>query len=272
MLTRRLDEAREAYKKKDLDAARRAHLPTQNDAGRVESVAMEHHMTVRGKYLKSVVYGGLDGTITTFAAVAGVAGAALSPGIVLIMGVANLMADGLSMSIGDYLSSKSESEYEAAERKREAWEVENYPEGEKKELSEIYHQRGMNEKDADAVVEIFAKDKNAWVDTMMVEELGILPSDDSPVKSAVATFSAFVLFGFLPVAAYVFGLFVPSIDAIRFPLACFLTGATLFGLGALKTTMTGRNWFTSGLEMLLVGGIAAGAAYLVGMLLGGLAK
>ncbi len=139
----------------------------------------------------------------------------------LIVGLANLLADGLSMSIGDYLSSKSESEYEAAEREREAWEVENYPEGEKLELEEIYRARGMAEADAKAVVDIISKDKKAWVDTMMVEELGIMQSDESPVANAIATFISFAAFGFLPISAYVVALFVPSLDAIRFPLHAF---------------------------------------------------
>lgn len=265
MLTRRLDEARAAWKKRDPEAARKAH---QAQGARA---AEERHTTGRGKYIKSVIYGGLDGTITTFAAVAGVAGAALSPGIVLIMGLANLIADGLSMSIGDYLSSKSEAEYEAAERAREAWEVEHYPEGEKRELEEIYVQRGMNPEDAKAVVDIIAKDHHSWVDTMMVEELGIMPNDESPMGNAVATFLSFAVFGFLPIAAYVIALFIPALESARFPLACFLTGATLFGLGALKTSITGKNWLVSGLEMLGVGGVAAAAAYLVGMALGGMA-
>lgn len=263
MLTRRLDEAREAWKTKDAAAAQKAHMPSGS--------ANEQHTTGRGKYIKSVIYGGLDGTITTFAAVAGVAGAALSPGIVLIMGLANLVADGLSMSIGDYLSSKSESEYEAAEREREAWEVENYPEGEKRELMEIYEARGMSARDASAVVEIIAKDKESWVDTMMVEELGIVPNDESPMGNALATFLSFAIFGFLPIAAYVLALFIPALKSAQFTLACLLTGATLFGLGAFKTTITGKSWLVSGLEMLFVGGIAAAAAYGMGLLLGGLA-
>jgi len=271
MLTRKLDEAREAWRNKDVEATRRAHDGLSASHSARPGSAEEKHKTGSGKYIKSVIYGGLDGTITTFAAVAGVAGASLSAGVVLIMGLANLLADGLSMSIGDYLSSKSESEYEAAERAREAWEVDNYPEGEKRELEEIYRERGMSEEDARAVVEIVAKDRKSWVDTMMVEELGIMPNDESPLKSAVATFASFALFGFLPVAAYVLGMFIPAVAAIRFPLACILTGATLFGLGALKTTITGKKWYISGLEMLLVGSIAAVAAYVVGMLLGGLA-
>jgi len=272
MLTRRLDEARKAYQKNDTEASRAAHAASAGSTVVARNgSAAEDHRNAQGKYLKSVIYGGLDGTITTFAAVAGVAGANLSAGVVLIMGFANLIADGLSMSIGDYLSSKSEAEYQAAEREREAWEVKHFPEGEKQELREIYQARGMAAQDAAAVVDIIAKDEQAWIDIMMIEELGILPDDESPVKGAVATFASFGIFGFLPVLAYVIGLFIPGIDSIRFPLACLLTGATLFGLGALKTRITGRNWFFSGVEMLLVGGIAAAAAYVVGRLLGGLA-
>ena len=139
------------------------------------------------------------------------------PGVVLIMGFANLIADGLSMSIGDYLSSKSEAEYQAAERKREAWEVEHFPDGEKEELREIYEARGMAKDDARAVVDIIAKDEKAWVDIMMIEELGILPDEDSPVKGAIATFASFSIFGFLPILAYVLGLFIPGLALLPVP-------------------------------------------------------
>lgn len=264
VLTRKLDEARDAYRRKDAEASRKAH-------GAKGGFAPERHSTGQGRYLKSVIYGGLDGTITTFAAVAGVAGASLPPGVVLIIGLANLVADGLSMSIGDYLSSKSEAEYEAEERRREAWEVEHFPEGEKQELREIYAARGMAAEDAAAVVDIISKHHESWVDTMMVEELGILPSDESPVGNALATFFSFGVFGFLPILAYVLAQFIPSMQSVRFPLACALTGATLFGLGAVKTRITGKSWLRSGLEMLLLGGVAAVAAYAVGALLGGLA-
>lgn len=267
MLTRKLDEAREAYRRKDQDASRAAH--GAGHPGR--TAADERHATGQGKYLKSVIYGGLDGTITTFAAVAGVAGASLSPGVVLVIGLANLVADGLSMSIGDYLSSKSEAEYEAAERAREAWEVEHYPEGEKRELREIYEARGMESADAAAVVDIIAKNRESWIDTMMVEELGILPNEDSPLGNALATFLSFGTFGFLPIVAYVLGLFIPALAPWRFGMACALTGLTLFGLGAVKTRITGTSWLRSGLEMLLLGGVAAAAAYGIGALLGGLA-
>ena len=261
MITRNLDKAREAFKSGSIEASRAAH-----SAG-----APESHTQAQGRYLKSVVYGGLDGIITTFAVVAGVAGASLSAGVVLILGFANLVADGISMAIGDYLSSKAEREYEAAERKREAWEVEHYPDGEKKELVELYEGKGVTRADAESMVGILARHPRAWVDVMMVEELGIVTSSESPLANAVATFLSFAVFGFIPLLTHVLATFLPVLRANSFLLASVLTGVTLFVLGAIKVRITGRNWFLSGLETLIIGGVAAAAAYGIGALLGGLA-
>jgi VIT1/CCC1 family predicted Fe2+/Mn2+ transporter len=259
MLTRNLERAREAFSKNDRKASIKAHKQKSH----------EHH-SKQGQYLKSAVYGGLDGTITTFSVVAGVAGASLSTGIVLIMGFANLIGDGISMAIGDYLSTKSEKEYRAAERKREAWEVENYPAGEKKEMREIYAGKGIKKNDTKKMVDAMSKYKEAWVDIMMVEELGLIESKENPVKNASVTFVSFALFGFIPLLAYVLAGLVPFLKKIEFIIACTLTLLTLFTLGALKTKVTQRNWIKSGIEMVIVGGLASGAAYYIGYLLRGI--
>lgn len=261
MPTRDIEKAKAAYKAGDAAASREAH----------DAVKLEEHRQGEGRYIKSVIYGGLDGIITTFAVVSGVAGAALSPGVMLILGFANLIADGLSMAIGDYLSTKAENEYGRAERAREAWEVDHYPDGEKRELVELYMEKGLSEDESTQVVEIFARHRDAWIDIMMVEELGILESDDSPLGNAAATFVAFGLFGFVPLAAHVCALFLPALQPYAFFTACGLTALTLFALGALKTRITELNWFRSGFEMLAVGGLAAAAAYGVGYMLSGLA-
>lgn len=262
MFTRNLDKAKEAFKNKDTEASKRAH-------DRIE-FAQERHSTA-GQYIKSLIYGGLDGIITTFAVVAGVAGAALSPGVVLIMGFANLVGDGISMAIGDYLSTKAEMEFQSAEKQREAWEVENYPEGEKKELIELYMAKGLQKDDAKTVTEIISKNKKTWVDIMMVEELGILEQEESPIKNALVTFASFIVFGFIPILTYVISKLIPSLNIDTFFLSIILTSMTLFILGALKVKVTGKNWAKSGLEMLLVGGLAAGAAYAMGVLFSGIA-
>ena len=261
MPTHDLPGAKKAYVHRDKEASRQAH----------QKHAPEGHQQEHGKYIKSVVYGGLDGIITTFAVVAGVAGASLSAGVVLILGFANLVADGLSMAIGDYLSTQAENEYNNAERERELWEIDNYPEGEKKEMVELYTEKGLSDEDARTVVDILSKDKKVWIDIMMVEELGIIESDESPIKNAFATFLSFGLFGFVPLLAYVVGRVLPDVQIYTFGSACVLTGLTLFVLGALKVRITGRHWLASGLEMLVVGSIAAAAAYGIGRGLASLA-
>jgi VIT1/CCC1 family predicted Fe2+/Mn2+ transporter len=260
MITRNLEKAREAWLRRDPAASRAAH----------SAAAGEHHVSA-GKYIKSVVYGGMDGIVTTFAVVAGVNGASLSAGVVLILGFANLLADGLSMSIGDYLSSKSEQEYRRAERAREAWEVEHYPEGEKKELVELYEAKGIPAGDARQMVETMSRHPKAWVDIMMVEELGILADEESPLKNALTTFVSFAVFGFLPLLTSVLAQFVPFLARNSFPVSAGMVAVTLFALGAAKTKVTGRPWLLSGIETLVVGGITAAAAWGVGKLLGGLA-
>ena len=194
MITRNLEKAKKAYSKGDIKASIDAHN---------QKSASEHHSN-EGQYLKSAVYGGLDGTITTFAVVAGVAVASLNAGVVLILGFANLIGDGISMAIGDFLSTKSENEYHKAERQREAWEAEHYPDGEKKEMVELYAGKGIKQKDAKQMVDCMCKYKDAWVDIMMVEELGIVESKESPLKNAVVTFISFCVFGLIPLIAYLF--------------------------------------------------------------------
>ncbi len=260
MLSRNLDKARKAYKQGDVSASQTAH-----DHGGGEA-----HRDGGGRYLKSTIYGGLDGIITTFAVVAGVAGASLEVSIVLILGFANLIADGMAMAFGEFLSGKAEREFHAAERARETWEFENHPEGEKQELIELYVEKGMSLEDATQVVEIFAKKKEVMVDVMMVEELGLFEDDASPIGNAAATFLSFVIFGFVPLMSYVATEWM-GMGWNEFPLACGLTALTLFALGAFKVRFTNRSWVTSGLEMTIVGGIAAMAAFGIGHGLSGLA-
>lgn len=225
----------------------------------------EPHLHESGKYLRPLVYGGLDGIITTFAVVAGVAGAALAPSIVLILGFANLIADGISMSVGSYLSNRAEHAYHKAERKREAWEIEYYPKKEYNELLEFYEKKGFSKKDTKKLADILFKNKQATLEIMMIEELGIIESENNPFKEAAVTFFSFLGFGFIPLLTYVLSLFftIPN----QFGVAIVLTALTLFLLGTVKVKVTGQNWLKAGFETLLVGGIAAVAAYGIGYFL-----
>lgn len=262
MLSRDIDRAREAYRKGDQDAVKEAHE---------QKAHQEPHNKGSGQYIGSAVYGGLDGIITTFAVVAGVAGADLMAGVVLILGFANLFADGISMAVGDFLSTQAEKQYNTAEKDRERWEVDVYPEGEKNELVEIYTQKGYEEADARQMVDIIAKNKEAWVDIMMKEELEILEDESSPLRNAGVTFLSFCLFGFIPLLAFTVAQLYEGLQGSTFLIASIMTGVALFSLGALKVRVTGQNWIRAGAEMLLVGGVAAVAAYAIGVLLEGLA-
>ncbi len=222
-----------------------------------------HEHNPSGRYIKSFVYGGLDGIITTFAVVAGVAGASLSASVVLILGFANLAADGISMAFGDYLSTKAEKEYRSSEKKKEEVNLENFPRNIKKELIKIYLTQGFKKIDAEKLSSVVCKNKKACVDVMLAYEIGIAGRKE-PLKNAAITFSSFVLFGFIPLIAYVFAKSVSLFGENTFPVAAVFTGLTLFGLGSAKCKITRMNWARSGVEMLLVGGLAALTAYLIG--------
>ncbi len=263
-LTKRIDQAREAFTRKDLTASAEAHQPERI------AQAPEEHGSVGGLYLGDMVYGGLDGIITTFAIVSGVAGANLGPEIVIILGIANLLADGFSMATGAYLSSKSEREYYDREWRREAWEVEHFPEGERAELYEIYREDGYSESEANELVAIKSRQPDRWIKAMMVDELGMLPDERKPLLSGLATFIAFVIAGSFPLLVFLLGLVVDIPQSLAFPTAVVLSGLALFALGAAKSFVTRLSPLRSGFEMLLVGGLAAAVAYAVGALLGGL--
>ena len=262
--SKRVEQARQAFKSGDKNASAAAHDPK-----RIKN-AMEEHAGAESQFIGELVYGGLDGIITTFAVVSGVAGANLGANIILIMGLANLFADGFSMATGAYLSTKSEQEYYQRERERESWEVDHFPEGEKTELFELYVQQGYSEDDAHKLVEIKSKDRTLWVNAMMLEELNMLQDDSNPFHNALATLIAFIIAGSVPLLIYLLGLFVAIPSGWSFPISLFLSGLALFGLGAAKVLVTQNNPWRSGLEMLLVGGLAAGVAYLVGALLKGI--
>ncbi|MBI5134885.1 VIT1/CCC1 transporter family protein [Candidatus Uhrbacteria bacterium] len=217
-----------------------------------------------GKVLENIVYGANDGIITTFAVIAGVAGADLSRSIVLIMGFANLVADGFSMGMSNYLGAQSRLQYEKAARKKEEWEVLYIPDDERQEVHDIYKARGFTGKLLDSIVDHITSDKQRWVDDMMLWEFGVHPNEsESPAKSGITTFIAFNIAGLLPLLPYVF----PIDPAWYFPVSIAATAFALFTVGALRSLVTTVEWWRSGLQMLLVGAIAAVAAYGVGAFL-----
>lgn len=262
--SKRLEEARKAFGKGDQQASALAHTH------KAISQATEHHGGAGSQYLGEMVYGGLDGIITTFAVVTGVAGAQLGTSIILILGLANLLADGFSMATGAYLSTKSEQEYYRKEWQREAWEVEHFPDGERMELMDVYRSRGYSEDDASQLVEIQSREPTRWVNSMMLDELGMMKDETNPLINGLVTFGAFIIAGAVPLLIYLLGLLVSIPEVSTFPASLVMSALALFGLGAAKVTVTKLNPLRSGLEMLIVGGLAAAVAYAVGALLKGI--
>ncbi|WP_423818432.1 VIT1/CCC1 transporter family protein [Salinimicrobium sp. TIG7-5_MAKvit] len=215
-------------------------------------------------YISEFVYGGIDGAITTFAVVAGAEGADLGIQVVVILGMANLIADGFSMSVGNFFSTKTERDTFERHKQIEYWEVENLREKEVQEIREIYAAKGFKGELLEQVVEVITADKEVWVDTMMKEELEMVKSDKTPYKTAGMTFFSFVIVGSVPLLSYFFAGSGPAIDEELFLFSCILTAVALAIIGSLKSIVTEKNIFFGILETLFLGGIAAFLAYFVG--------
>lgn len=215
------------------------------------------------EYLGEFVYGGIDGSVTTFAVVAGAAGAHLDSKVVIILGFANLLADGFSMSVGSYLSTKSEKENYDKHKAIEYWEVDHLPEKEKQEIREIYEAKGFKGDLLDKAVEVITEDRDRWVDVMMKEELEMSEENKSPLAMGSFTFLSFLLFGFVPLLIYVVDYFSPQ-DVNLFWVSSVLTGITFCVIGYLKSLVNQTNRLRSVLETLFLGGAAAVLAYFVG--------
>ena len=217
-------------------------------------------------YLRDWIYGGIDGSVTTFAVVTGVVGAHLSPVVIVIMGFANLVGDGFSMAASNFLGTKSEhddvSRLEAIERRH----IELAPEGEREEVRQIFAAKGFSGDDLERVVELITSDPDRWVRTMLTEEYGLPLEPRSAWRAAAATFSAFVICGVVPLLPFIAGL------RNAFAISVILTAIVFFTIGSIKSRWATASWWRSGLSTLMVGGVAASLAYLVGLFLKNLAQ
>ena len=263
MVSERVALAQRAYDTASVQLSKQAHT--------IKAISVEQHQLAQGQYIKDMVYGASDGIVTTFAVVAGVSGAALSPAIVLIMGFANLFGDGLSMGIGNYLGTKSEQEYVNKEKERESWEIEHYPEGEINEVKVILGKKGFVGKQLDEATKVITSDKKVWVETMMRDELGIVEDDRNPLKAGIATLVAFIIAGLVPMISYLLARVIPSLQQSSFLLACILTGFSLFAVGSARSLVIAKKWYIAGIEMMLLGGVAAAVSYLAGHFVAALA-
>lgn len=225
-------------------------------------------------HFEDFIYGSFDGAVTTFAVVAGAIGASLSPAIVLILGFANLGADGFSMAVGNYQATKARIEYVEKERKREEWEVENMAESEKQEIRDIYEKKGFTKDLLDEIVRVITARKKVWIDTMMKEELGLFEDGRRPIDTAMSTILGFITIGLIPLIPFVVLAVTEATTPISesFMYSTIFTGGSFFLIGIIKGKIVKKPLMRSGLITLLIGALAATVAYLVGTLLGNLVR
>ncbi|RLJ98995.1 VIT1/CCC1 transporter family protein [Ruegeria conchae] len=210
--------------------------------------------------LRDVVYGGIDGSVTTFAIVAGVAGAGLSPFVIVALGLANVLADGFSMAAGNYSGTKAEIDNIHRIRAIEEQHIRLYPDGERKEVREILTQKGLSGRVLDEATDEITSNHDNWINLMIEGEYGLGSVDPHPLKAAMATFFAFLVAGMIPLLPFLF-----SIEG-AFTVSAWMTAGVFFAIGAMKSRWSLAPWWRSGAETLLIGGLAAGIAFLVGSL------
>jgi VIT1/CCC1 family predicted Fe2+/Mn2+ transporter len=209
-------------------------------------------------YLRDWVYGGVDGAVTMFAIVSGVVGARLSPGVIVILGLSNLVADGLSMAASNYLATRSEhDEFRYAEAV-EHRHIGEDPGGEREEVREIFRRYGIHGELLDQVVETVTVDREQWLRIMLREEYGLPAVVRVPSRAAISTFVAFVICGLVPLVPFVVNL--PH----AFEVAVTATALEFALIGALKSRWSTPPGWRSVLETIGVGGAAAAVAYAVG--------
>lgn len=215
-------------------------------------------------YLREWVYGGIDGVVTTFAIIAGVTGASLSPMIVVILGIANLVGDGFSMAASAYSSEKTNIDNYNRIRKVEEKHIDKDPEGETEEILQIYRAKGFKGDDLEKVVKVITENREIWIETMLTEEYGISPLQKLPLKAGWHTFLSFLVCGAMPLLPFI--LHIPN----AFEWALLLSSLTFFCIGGFKSLWSVHRWWKQGVETTIIGLFAAGLAFLIGHGLRGL--
>jgi len=212
----------------------------------------------KNQNISDAVLGGIDGCITTFAVVSGSVGAGFPSSVAVTLGFANLFADGFSMAISNYESSKAELEFIESIEASEKNHIEEIPEGEREEVSQIFQAKGFKGELLENIVDTITSNKRVWLEIMLTEEHGVSRATIAPGKSAVITFLAFLFVGAIPLAPYL----GPSLAMDQqFTISAFLAAAIFFLIGMLKSLAFKKPVFISGIRTLITGGAAASLAY-----------
>lgn len=220
---------------------------------------IERHFTA-GEVVRDVVIGMSDGLTVPFALAAGLSGAVDSSRIVVVAGLAEIAAGSIAMGLGGYLAARSDAEHYESERKREAREVEEIPDEEAREVQKVFSDYGLTPEESVPVVEALTKKPKEWVDFMMRFELGLEePDPKRAVQSALTIAGAYIAGGFIPLSPYL--VFHSSREALGWSAVVTLIALGVFGF--IKGRFTGARPARSAIQTVVIGGLAAGAAFLI---------
>lgn len=217
-----------------------------------------------GAFLRQIILGGQDGLVNVLGIVLGIAGATNDAKIVIIAGLAATAAESISMAAVAYTSIKAEVDYYQSELEREKKEIREFPEIEREEIKLIYMKKGFKGKDLEKVVDQICSDEKVWLDIMMAEELGLAPVESkNPIMEGIVVGGSAVVGSLVPLIPF----FLFSINSAIIP-SVTISALALFLTGAYKGQTTLGNWLRSGIEMMVIGFVAAMAGYLIGLYLG----
>jgi len=217
--------------------------------------------TPGGKMLRDVIFGLNDGLVTSIGFVSGVTGAVFQSKVVILTGIAQIVAGGVAMFIGAYLSNKSQEEFFYKEIAREKREIKEIPDVEKQEIRDIYGEMGFKAEEVEMIVNRITSDEKLWVRFMMREELGILEEDmQNPVKAGTIMGLTFLIGGIFPLLPY----FIIENPFMALKISILLSALVFFSIGIGKSTLTKIHWFKSGMQVTILGGLAALVGFLIG--------
>lgn len=220
------------------------------------------HRDVSGGWLRAATFGAMDGLVTTIALIAGVGGGGADRQMIVLTGLAGVVAGAFSMALGEFASVGTQNDAVDAEADVERRELARHPRAEEAELAQRYREMGLSAPTADAVAREMHADPDLALRVHLSQELGVsLDDQPSPWVAAVSSFAAFVVGGIIPLVTFLLG-----VESLVVGLA--VGGVGLLVAGALTSRFTTRSWWAAALRQLAFGAIAAGATYLVGMLIG----
>jgi len=215
--------------------------------------------------VRDIVIGMSDGLTVPFALAAGISGAGAATKIVVLAGLAEIAAGSIAMGLGGYLAARTDIEHYITEQQRENWEIDHLPEREKAEVADVFRNYGLEEAHITPIIDAMSKNRAQWLDFMMRFELGLEPPDPKRARISALTIGfSYIVGGFIPLSPYIL---IPSLSTALI-VSVIVTLIALLLFGYIKGSFTGTKPLISGFQTMLVGGLAAGVAFLLARLIG----